>query len=110
MAVSPLLGITYYEEGQANGHITINDAWNILEFFAARAVESSGDTATPAGTNGQGYIIGTPASGQWLTDARTANDIAIFYDGWVYVTPRDGMQFYVKDTDVEELFNAGSWT
>ena len=107
MATTPHWAVDLLTEGQASGEVTHNNAIIKLAALVHLAVIDRDLTAPPGGeTNGDRYLIAATATGDW---ASQDGDIALYYNGWIFITPVDGMSMYVDDEDVWLLYKAGAW-
>jgi len=107
MSTSPILGITYLVEGQASAEVSVNDAINILEAVAFGGVKDRDLTAPPGGeSNGDRYIVGALATGAWSSQD---GKIAVYYDGWYFVTVAEGFELWVDDEDVKVTYDGSNW-
>lgn len=79
----------------AQKELTFNDAMGLMDAFVPGAAISYTTTAPPTSpTNGSMYIIPTGATGVW---ANNLQKIAIYYNGWSYITPQSGWSVFVQD-------------
>lgn len=97
-------------EGQASAETTHNDALNILDAINAPALIQDRDLSAAPGSPGEGevwLVSGTPGGGDaWETHGA---DLAIYQTGWIFVTPTEGMVFFVEDEDVYIRYNGTAW-
>lgn len=104
---SDLLGITYLEESQDNGHVTFNELVNVIDSVLGAKVIDRDLTAPPGGeSNGDLYIVGGPATGDWTGQD---GNLALYYDGYIFITPKEGMVVYIDDEDVYEMYDGSAW-
>lgn len=94
-------GATHLVEGQA-GHTLANDAINRLGGLASlKILDRDLNTAPGSPTNGDMYLIGGSPTGVWLTDTGAgAGKLALYYNGWLYITPQGGMKGFVHDEKI----------
>ena len=108
---TPLLSLDEITGGQANKHVTHNEALRTLEAvsFRALSITTTAQPASPEPSAGDVYIMPSGATGAlWATYAE--HDIAIFLDtSWVAVTPFEGLSIYVNDIKQTLRFNGTSW-
>jgi hypothetical protein len=86
MPTTPNLSFPFIESGQAQKHVTHNEALRLLDAVTQLAVVSV--SASPPGEplSGERHIVGASASGAF---AGHENEIAAFQDGgWVFLAPR----------------------
>jgi len=107
MATSPNLGITYLEEGQQSAEVTLNDGTNILDVLVQPTVIDK-DLTTPPGspTDGDRYIVGGSATGGW---SGQDDKIALYFNGWVFITPAEGWHMFVQDENGLYYFDGSAW-
>ncbi|MCC6946955.1 MAG: DUF2793 domain-containing protein [Bradyrhizobiaceae bacterium] len=99
MPQSPNLSLPYLEAGQAQKHVTLNEALRVLDAVTQLAVLAV--TATPPGSpaNGERHIVGADPGGAF---AGHEKEIAAWQDGvWVFLSPQPGWRAW--DADEEEL-------
>lgn len=99
MTQSPNLSLPYLESGQAQKHVTLNEALRLLDALVQLAV--NGVTSAPPAEpeEGERHIVGATPSGSF--DGHE-DEIAAFQDGaWVFLAPRPGWRAW--DADEEEL-------
>lgn len=95
--------------GQANAHLTVNEAVGILDAHVHLAVKDR-DLATPPGspTTGDRYLIATSPTGAW---AGQANAITVYLNGaWKFATPKEGWTCWVDDEDLWLRHDGSAWT
>ncbi len=87
--VSAILQLPYLQPSQAQKHVTHNEALRLLDVIVQIAVESA-TLATPPSTptNGQRWIVGPAASGDWT--GQTGRIAAWLDNAWMVVPPQDG--------------------
>jgi hypothetical protein len=89
MSLSSNLALPYLAAGQAQKHVTVNEALRLLDALVQLAVESAALSAPPGSpSDGQRWIVGPAPTGAW---AGQAGRIASWTDGaWTFLVPRDG--------------------
>lgn len=110
--VSRNVGFEEITEGQNNAHTQHNITTKLLDALIRGGVTDR-LTATPASpADGDVYIIfGGAPSGQWLTDGRSENDVAIWLTSdWYYFTPEEGWMLRVVDENVWVYWDGSAWT
>jgi hypothetical protein len=108
MSDSPNLALPFLAAGQAQKHVTINEALCCLDAVVQLAVESR-TLATPPASPGEGqrFIVAGSGAGAW---AGQSGRIASFEDGaWRFIVPHDGWQAFVRDEGVVLTFFANTW-
>jgi hypothetical protein len=107
MTTTALLGITHLVAGQASAEAAINQALNVLDASINLVVINATTTAPPGSeSNGDRYIVAATATGAF---AGHENDIAVYIDGYVFLTPAVGWSAYDQSTGVELLWNGTAW-
>ena len=92
--------------GQAQKHVTVNEALVRLDALAPGVCESATTLAAPAAAvEGAVYIV--PDGGGWPAEA---GDLCVWLNGgWLGVTPAAGWRVWVRDEQAERRFEAGRW-
>lgn len=107
MSDSVHLGLPFVAGGQAQKHVTVNEALIRLDQLVHLAVISRGLSSPPGGVVAEGtrYLVADAASGAW---AGWEGHIAYYRDGaWQFLAPAPGWRLWVLDEDCE-LFNSGA--
>ena len=107
MTTTPNIGAKYLVIDQALAEVTHNDALNWLDILVQPTIIDK-DLATPPGSPSEGdrYIVASSATGDWTGQE---NNIAIYFQGWLFITPAEGWAFYVQDEDGYYHFDGTSW-
>lgn len=93
---------------QAQKHVTMNDALQILDGVINLAVVDR-DLATPPGSPADGarYLVAASPTGLW---AGWAGDIAMWVDGnWRRLVAREGWIVWVADENIALVRRSGAW-
>lgn len=108
MDTTPNLVLPYLAAGQAQKHVTLNEALRMLDAVVQVGVLDRSLTAPPASpAEGDRYIIAAAASGAW---AGKTGQIAAFQDGaWAFYAPRKGWLAFVADEGVLLVWNGTAW-
>jgi len=108
MTVTPRLSLPLLAAGQAQKHVTHNDALTRLDGLVHLAVESRTQATPPSTPTGlSAYIV--PEGGNGVFAAR-ADQVALFEDGgWIFLTPRAGWQAWVADEAEHNLWTGTEW-
>ena len=108
MTDTPNLGLPFIEGGQAQKHVTHNEALRILDAAIQIAVQDTDRTAPPAApVAGQRHVVATGASGAWAGRAQT---IAAWQDGaWAYLVPKPGWCVWSVADDAMLVFDGAGW-
>jgi len=88
---TPRCDFPYIAAGQAQKHVTHNEALDRLDALLFLAVETAGGNAPPADPQeGERHIVGPAPTGAWEEQAHA---VAIAADGvWQFLTPKTGWQ------------------
>jgi hypothetical protein len=105
---SARLGLPYILAGQAQKHITHNEAIRLLDGLVQMAVlrrDLAEPPATPA--NGELHIVAAGATGDWLG---WDFNIAYFVDGaWLKLVPLAGWRAWVVEESDLVIHNGAQW-
>jgi hypothetical protein len=106
--MTPNLKLELIAAGQAQKHVSINDALIALDALAQLKATSRTQTAPPpAPTDGETYIVPTGATGGF---AGHAGDVAVFDGGsWRFYVPSDGWRCYVVAEQSLFVRTTGQW-
>lgn len=108
MTDTPRLTLPLLAAGQAQKHVTHNDALTRLDALVHLAVQSRSQ-ATPPSSPGAlaAYIV--PAGGTGVFAGRT-DQLAIFEDGgWTFLVPRAGWQAWIQDEAEHHVWTGTLW-
>lgn len=108
MAVTPHLELPVMEAGQAQKHVTFNEALRALDGVVQLAVLDR-DLTTPPGSPDEGdrYIVAADATGDW--DGRD-DTVALFGDGvWTFLPPQAGWIAFVVDEATLVYWTGTAW-
>lgn len=108
MIVTPRLSLPLLAAGQAQKHVTHNDALARLDALIQLGVESRTQTQPPASPGElSAYIVPAGATGAF---AGRTDQIALFEDGgWTFLQPRPGWQAWVADEAEHQLWTGSQW-
>jgi hypothetical protein len=108
MTATPRLSLPLLAAGQAQKHVTHNDALTRLDALVHLVVDSRTQTASPATpTELSAYIV--PEGGGGAFAGRT-DQVALFEDGgWTFLAPRTGWQAWVADEGEHNLWTGTEW-
>lgn len=109
MTTTPKNLLTHMGETQANAHILYNEFLNRFDFLSGCVpVESRTTTAQPGSpTNGQAYLL--PASSTGASWASQDGKIAVYMDGWQFITPWAGLHIWSKAEKLEAVYDGSAW-
>ncbi|MGR3484512.1 MAG: DUF2793 domain-containing protein [Paracoccaceae bacterium] len=105
---SPILGLDYILAGQAQKHVTHNEALRVLDVLVQMSVTSrTVATPPPAPAAGARHIVPDGATGAW---AGRAGEVAAFDGGaWAFHAPAPGWSTWVEDEDARATWNGAEW-
>ncbi|UZF94163.1 DUF2793 domain-containing protein [Bosea sp. NBC_00550] len=108
MTDTPRLSLPLLAAGQAQKHVTHNDALMRLDALIHLVVDSRTQAAPPASpTELSAYIVPPGGTGAF---AGRADQVALFEDGgWTFLTPRSGWQAWVADEEEHNLWAGTEW-
>ncbi|WP_375411221.1 DUF2793 domain-containing protein [uncultured Bradyrhizobium sp.] len=108
MTDTPNLGLPFIEGGQAQKHVTHNEALRILDAAIQIAVLDLTRTAPPPSpAEGERHVVASGASGAW---AGQGNAIATWQDGaWAFLTPRTGWCIWSVADAIVFVFDGAHW-
>lgn len=97
----------YLLVGQAQKELTINEAFYTLELFSNNCIVSS-ELSTPPEIPKEGeiYIIPSKAEGEWKN---YEHKLAYFQGSWKFLSPSEGMIFFVKDKKQWVIYQENTW-
>lgn len=109
MSTTPNLGLPYLEAGQAQKHVTHNEALRALDALVQLAVLDRDLAAPPASpAEGGRWIVKSGASGAW---AGRDNQIAAWQDSaWQFRAPAVGWVAYVVDEEILAAWDGAAWS
>lgn len=108
MSDTPRLGLPLLAAGQAQKHVTHNDALMRLDALVHLVVMSRTQSVPPASPGEtSAYIV--PAGGTGVFSGHQ-DDLAIFEDGaWSFLDPRPGWQAWVSDEAEHHVWTGTQW-
>ena len=108
MDQSPRLSLPFIMPGQAQKHITHNEAIQALDALVQASVESRSLSAPPASPlEGECWLVPTGATGAW---AGHAGELASFQAGaWLFLDPAPGWQVYCRADQALLVFDGALW-
>lgn len=109
--VTPRLSLPFVAAGQAQKHITVNEALGRLDGLVQLAVQSRTTAAQPASpADGAMHILPSGATGAaWLGTA--AGLLARYADGiWETLTPKAGWLAWIIDEGLALIHDGEAWT
>jgi len=106
LTATPILGIPLMAEGALQKEVLYNEAVLILDAAFAGVVIDQNNTPPVTPADGDVHIVGTAPTGAW---AGKANDLALYYNGWIFITPPQRMQVYNLATPGFWSWNGTAW-
>ena len=108
MAETNKLELPLLASGQAQKHVTVNEGFARLDALTQLSIEALEATVHPASpVEGEVYAIGSGASGDWIGQD---GKLALFQNGgWVFVTPYDGWQGWLKEGGTPVQYTGSGW-
>lgn len=106
---TPNLDLPYIMPGQAQKHVTHNEAIRRLDAITHLSVLSM-DVAAPVTDplEGARYGISNAPTGIWTDHA---NKIAVWQDGaWAYLSPQEGWTVWVHSAQALQIYTNGLWS
>ncbi len=102
------LGLPYIEAGQAQKHVTHNEALRILDAVIQVAVQDASRTAPPGSpADGQRHLVAASPTGAW---AGRAKAIATWQDGaWAFLTAKADWCVWSLADSVLLVFDGSVW-
>ena len=104
--ISANLSLPYMAEGQAQKHVTFNEAMEIVDALAQLTVVAfDAETPPASATDGAVWALGAVPTGAW---ADAAGQLAVWSNGgWLFVPPRGGWRA-VSDGELR-VFDGAEW-
>ena len=107
---TPRLGLPYVAAGQAQKHVTVNQALARLDGLVQTAVESRSETVQPAGPDdGIIYILPAGASGDAWSSGPVGALARFESGGWAFIPSEAGRMAWVRDEDLLVVFDGADW-
>lgn len=106
MAQSPQTGLAFLDDQQAGAETRHNLALRQIEVFIGH-VENRTTTTPPAHADGNAWIVGSGATGDW---AGKDNQIAISVSSaWEFLAPVLGEEVYLQDESIRVRWDGSAW-
>ena len=107
MANSSNLDLPFLEAGQAQKHVTLNEALRILDAAIHLSAVALSVSAPGSPEEGERHIVAEGAGGAF---AGHENSIATYEDGaWRFLAPRTGWRAWVEAEDILYVFDGEEW-
>ncbi|MDD9921912.1 MAG: DUF2793 domain-containing protein [Boseongicola sp.] len=108
MSETSTLKLPLVQPAQSQKHVTVNEAFLILDALTAISLIEPARTAVPASPlEGDLYGVGVGASGEWLGQD---TKLALFANGgWIFVPPKFGWRAWLQNLGTEATFDGEGW-
>lgn len=108
MDATPNLKLPYIAAGQAQKHVTHNEAIRALDALIQIGVVDRNLAAPPdAPVDGDRYIAGPAATGAWTAKS---GQIAAYQDGtWTFYAPEPGWLAWIADEAILVVWDGAAW-
>ncbi|MEO1292828.1 MAG: DUF2793 domain-containing protein [Pseudomonadota bacterium] len=107
LTTTPHLDLPLVAAAQAQKHVTVNEALQLVDLVAQLSVLSATLADPPSEpTEGDRYLLPASATGAW---AGQGGKIAAWCDGWLFLTPQIGWTAFVQDAGETRRFESGAW-
>jgi hypothetical protein len=108
MSPTPNLQLPFIEAGQAQKHVTHNEALRVLDALTQLAVVAVSASPPGAPEPGERHIVAEAPAGAF---AGHANEIAAYQDGaWAFFAPRAGWRAWNAAAASLLVWNGSAWT
>lgn len=108
MPETPLLSLPFIEAGQAQKHVTHNEALRILDALTQLAVADIRDEPPAEPQEGARHIVSASPAGDF---AGHAKEVAAYQDGvWIFFAPRIGWRAWNADTEALLVWTGSAWS
>ena len=102
------LSLPFLEAGQAQKHVTLNEALRLLDAIVQLAVGDVNAVPPAVPADGECHIVGAAASGAF---AGHENEIAAFQDGaWIFLPPRPGWRAWNAEAETLLVWTGAAWS
>lgn len=108
MSLTPRLNLPYLAAGQAQKHVTLNEALLALDAICQLVLKST-TVATPPASAAEGDCHAVPAGAGGVWAAQVGQIAGWFDGGWQFFTPGEGWLAFVEDAQSLHVFRAGAW-
>ncbi|OSP54334.1 DUF2793 domain-containing protein [Pseudoruegeria sp. SK021] len=102
------LNLPLVQASQAQKHVTVNEAFALLDGLCQMTLESLSISQPPiTAIDGQAWGVPVGASAEWATEQ---GKLAVFCNGgWLFVSPQAGWRGWVKDMSQPVLHDGSTW-
>jgi hypothetical protein len=108
---TPRLSLPYVAAGQAQKHITVNEAFARLDGLVQLAAESRALAAQPASpADGALHILPAAATGAFWSGKAAGLLVRFEAGAWEALTPAAGWLAWIKDEGQAVVFDGAVWT
>lgn len=103
---TPRIEANELTDGQAFAYLTVNEAFQLLDFFAQPRLLGMAETTPPVSASmGDAYIVGV-GTGLWTGED---GNIAIWLGGWRFKTVVTGMYIWDDVAAEPKVWNGTAW-
>ena len=103
----PIIEAPEMEQQQAGAESVYNEGLMRSAALGAMCIQDRDLTAPPGGeSDGEIWIPAATATGAWATHE---DDIAVYYNGYIFITPIAGMKAYVDDEEIWIGYDGTEW-
>jgi hypothetical protein len=107
---TPRLGLPYVAAGQAQKHVTVNEAFARLDGLVQTAVESRATAAEPADPDdGALYILPADPTGETWGDHAQDDLMRFEAGGWSKLDAAPGHIAWIRDEETLVVFDGAAW-
>jgi hypothetical protein len=108
MPETPEYGLPLIAAGQAQKHVTVNEAFLRIDALFGARIQSAGTSTPPsAAMDGAAYVVPSGATEAWNGHE---GEIALWINGgWDFVAPRRGWAMFDEDIGRRVLFDGTHW-
>lgn len=107
MTTTTNLQLLLLQYNQAQKELVVNEALMMIDALLNNSVIEIGVDLPPLQPNlGDSYIIGKSPINQWQDKS---DYFCFYYNGWRYLKPKAGLQFWVQSKKALYLFDGEGW-
>jgi len=104
---TPKLVMVYLVEGQVNAETIANGNFNRIDSMIHMNVLDRDLTAPPGSpVTGATYIVKATGTGAWAGHDAA---LALYYNGWIFITPTEGMTAWIADENKFFVYDGSAW-
>ena len=107
MSETPNLALPLLAAGQAQKHVTVNEALRRLDVMARITLKAERASVPNNKEDGEAWLVADGATGLW---SGWDGDIAVWWDGaWARIPAREGWRAWIIDEAMEATRLNGAW-